>query len=192
MNIPWGSDIAFKFITNVGLVTTQGPYGHNIMACEWSHHLSYDPALLGIAVHPRHATYDNIKATKEFGVCLASVHQSELISVAGKDSGKLFDKIKIAEELGYKFSSAKKINVLLVENSTVQFECRLYREIDLGDHTLFVGEVVEAVHTAETKPVAYHQGKYWEMAAPFPKPLDGDREKVTSLFEYHKKQINNQ
>ncbi len=26
-----------KFVTNVGLVTSNGPHGQNIMACEWTH-----------------------------------------------------------------------------------------------------------------------------------------------------------
>src|ERR1051325_1484955 len=119
MDIPWGSDIAFRFITNVGLVTTNGPYGHNIMACEWTHHLSYKPALVGVSLHPRHASFDNIKTTKEFGICIASTHQTILSSLAGRESGKIFNKIKIAEELGFTFSPAKKINTLLVEGEKV-------------------------------------------------------------------------
>src|ERR1051326_7088493 len=128
MDIPWGSDIAFRFITNVGLVTTNGINGHNIMACEWTHHLSYKPALVSVSLHARHASFDNIKATKEFGVCVASIHQTVLSSLAGRDSGKRFDKIKIAEELGFKFSPAKKINTMLVEGASVQLECKLHHE----------------------------------------------------------------
>ncbi len=29
MDIPWGSEAAKKFITNVGLITSNGPFGHN-------------------------------------------------------------------------------------------------------------------------------------------------------------------
>ena len=187
MDIPWGSDAAFQFITNVGIVTTNGPHGHNIMACEWTHHLSYKPALVGVSLHPRHASYENIKSIKEFGICVASTHQSILSSLAGKDSGKKFNKIKIAEELGFKFSAAKKINTLLVEGASVQFECKLHHEVSLGDHTLFVGEVIEAVLSAEEKPLAYYQGKYWDMTAVLEKPSYEVREKVKMLFERHKK-----
>ncbi len=187
MDIPWGSDIAHRFITNVGLVTSNGIHGHNIMACEWTHHLSYKPALVGVSVHPRHATYDNIKATKEFGICIASTQQSVLSSLAGMESGKMFDKIKIAEELGFKFFSAKKINVLMVEDTSVNLECKLYQEISLGDHTLFVGEVIDASFNAEEKPLAYHQGKYWDMNITLEKPTNEMRENIKLLFEKHKK-----
>lgn len=187
MEIAWGSDIAFRFVTNVGLVTSSGIHGHNIMACEWTHHLSYKPALVGISIHPRHATYDNIKATKEFGVCIASTQQSVLSSLAGKDSGKRFDKIKIAQELGIHFSSARKINAMMIEGASVQLECKLHQEIQLGDHTLFVGEVIEGNFNPEVKPLAYHQGKYWDMTTHLDKPTAELREKIKILFEKYKK-----
>jgi len=189
MDIPWGSNIANSFVTNVGLVTSYGTHGHNIMACEWTHHLSYKPGLIGVSVHPRHATHDNIKETKEFGICIASVQQSVLSSVAGKDSGKKFDKMKILEELGFKFFSAKKIRAMLVEGTAVCMECKLHSEIPLGDHTLFVGEVIESVFNPEEKPLAYHGGKYQEMTSAPEKPSAGLREKINLLFEKHKKHI---
>ncbi len=188
MDIPWGSDIAHRFITNVGLVTSHGKHGHNIMAAEWTHHLSYKPALVGIALHPRHASYDNIKETKEFGISLTSTYQSVLASVAGKESGKIFNKIKVAEELGFKFYPAKKIQLLMVQDAAVNLECKLFQEIPLGDHTLFVGEVIEGSLLPEEKPLAYHLGKYWDMTSTLDKPSTELREKIKMLFEKHKKQ----
>ena len=187
MKIPWGSEIANRFITNVGLITTYGDHGHNIMACEWTHHLSYDPALVGIALHPRHATHAHIKASKEFGICIASIHQSELSSIAGKGSGKIYNKINIAKELGYDFVSSKKINALMVAGASANLECILHQEIHLGDHTLFVGEVIEGSFTAETKPLGYHAGKYWEMSSSLVKPSEIQRGKINLLFEKYKK-----
>ena len=188
MDIPWGSDIAHRFITNVGLVTTHGAiHGHNIMACEWTHHLSYKPALVGISLHPRHASFDNIKASKEFGINLTSIHQSVLSSVAGKESGKIFNKIKVAEELGFKFYPAKNIGTMMVQGASVNLECKLFQEIPLGDHTLFVGEVLEGSLNPEEKPLSYHSGKYWEMTSTLEKSNPELREKIKMLFEKHKK-----
>ena len=187
MDIPWGSDIANRFITNVGLVTTHGVHGHNIMACEWTHHLSYKPALIGISLHPRHASFANIKETKEFGISITSTQQSVLASVAGRESGKIFNKIKVAEELGFKFYPAKTIGALMVQDAAVNLECKLFQEIALGDHTLFVGEVIEGSLTAEEKPLAYHYGKYWDMTTTLEKPVPEMREKIKNLFEKYKK-----
>ena len=187
MDIPWGSDIANRFITNVGLVTTHGTHGHNIMACEWTHHLSYKPALIGIALHPRHASYDNIRESKEFGISLTSTLQSVLASVAGKESGKKVNKVSIAEELGFNFYTAKKIGVMMVQDASVNLECKLFQEIPLGDHTLFVGEVIEGSVHPEEKPLSYHSGKYWDMTSVLEKPTNELREQIKILFEKHKK-----
>ena len=187
MNIPWGSDIANRFITNVGLVTTNGIHGHNIMACEWTYHLSYGPGLIGVSVNQRHATHTQIKETKEFGVCIASTSQSVLSSIAGKGSGKIFDKIKVARELGFKFSPAKNINVMMPEGAAVNLECKLFNEISLGDHTLFVGEVIEGSVNPEEKPLAYHSGRYWDMVDALEKPSAELREKMKALIEQHVK-----
>ena len=187
MEIPWGSDIAFRFITNVGLVTSNGTHGHNIMACEWTHHLSYKPALVGVSIHPRHASYDNIKTSKEFGVNIASVLQSVLSSISGKESGRGFNKIKVAEELGFRFYQAKKINTLMVENASVNLECKLFQEIPLGDHVMFVGEVVDSSIRSDEKPLAYHQGKYWDMNSTLEKSSSDVREKIKILFDKYKK-----
>ena len=67
MEIPWGSEAAKKFVTNVGLITSNGPYGHNIMAAEWTHHVSYNPGLIAVCIRPTAATNANITKTKKFG-----------------------------------------------------------------------------------------------------------------------------
>ena len=41
MDIPWGSEGTRKFVTNVGLITSDDPHGNNIMAAEWTHLVSY-------------------------------------------------------------------------------------------------------------------------------------------------------
>lgn len=187
MDIPWGSDIANIFITNVGLVTTDGIHGANIMACEWTHHVSYKPGLIAVCIHPRHATYDNIKSSKEFGLSIASTEQTVISSIAGKESGKNFNKIKILEQLGFEFFPAKKIKAMLVKDAVATLECKLIQEILLGDHTMFVGEIVEASLNPEKKPLAYHQGKYWGMNQSLEKPSNELREKIKALFEENKR-----
>jgi flavin reductase (DIM6/NTAB) family NADH-FMN oxidoreductase RutF len=189
MNISWGSDISNRFITNVGLVTTNGIYGHNIMACEWTYHLSYHPALIGVSVNKRHATHVHIKANKEFGVCFASTHQAMLTSIAGRESGKIYDKIKVAETMGFKFSPAKNIDVVMPDGVAVTLECKLSDEIILGDHTLFVGEVIDGSVNPDEKPLAYHWGRYWEMVATLEKPSNESREKIKELITRHPKLI---
>ena len=143
MNLPWGDSTSNQFVTNVGLITSNGPYDHNIMSAEWTHHISYAPGLIAVCINPNDASHANIEKTKEFGINLCAANQATLSSVAGGYSGKKYDKIKALKELGFKFFKAKKIDVLMVEDAAMNAECKLIKKMKLGDHTSFIGEVVE-------------------------------------------------
>ena len=95
MDLPWGDERSVKFITNVGLITSDGPHGHNIMSCEFTHHVAYSPGIIAIGLKTSDATHDNVHKTKEFGVNLAATDQAMFIPVAGRYSGRNIDKIKI-------------------------------------------------------------------------------------------------
>jgi len=189
MELPWGSEVSNKFITNVGLITSNGPFGTDVMACEWTHHLSYRPGLVAVCIHPDKATHENIKQTKEFGVSLCCSDQSIMSSIAGSYSGKDYDKISALKELGFEFFQAKSIATLMIKGAAANIECKLYREIVLGDHTEFVGEVIEASGNPEKSPLAYHNGKYFILNTNVVKPTPEERERLRKILEKHRKQI---
>jgi flavin reductase (DIM6/NTAB) family NADH-FMN oxidoreductase RutF len=188
MELPWGSEISSKFITNVGLITSNGPFGTDVMAFEWTHHVSYRPGLLAVCIHPDKATHENIKQTKEFGVNLCGTDQSIMSSIAGGYSGKDYDKIRALEELGFEFFQARSIATLMIKGAAANIECKLSTEIRLGDHTEFVGEVVEATDNPDKSPLAYHGGKYFIMDTNVVKPSPEEREKIRNILEKHRKQ----
>lgn len=187
MNLPWGDERTKQFVTNVGLITSNGPYGHNIMAAEWTHQVSYEPGLIAVCINPKDATHKNIEKTKEFGVNLCAYNQNVTSSVAGGNSGKSVNKIDALKELGFKFFKANKINVLMTEGATVQLECKLVKKIKLGDHTTFVGEVVEAYPLSGKAPLVYYNQKYWKVGDNIPKPSQEELDKIKGVIEKHKK-----
>lgn len=186
MDLPWGDEKSNKFVTNVGLITSDGPYGPNVMAAEWTHHISYSPGLIAININRPDATHANIVKSKEFGVNLCSSEQSIASSIAGGNSGKEVDKIKVLRELGIEFYKAKRINALMIKGAAMNAECKLIKAIELGDRTMFVGEVVEASAT-EKQPLAYHDGKYWNIGERIQKPDQGMMDKIRKLAEKYRK-----
>ncbi len=186
MDLPWGDEKTIKFVTNVGLITSNGPNGHNIQAAEWTHHVSYSPGLIAISIGKDRTTRENIIATKEFGVSLAADDQNVISSVAGGSHGKDVDKIKILQELGYKLYKAKKINAYMVEGAALTAECKVVNVVEVGDHTLFVGEVQEAA-MGKKEPLAYHGMKYWKLGENIPWPEGKELEKINSLVEKFRK-----
>jgi len=160
MDIPWGSKEYHKFATNVGLITSNGPHGHNIMAAEWTHHISYSPGLVMINIGFDKATEINIKKSKEFGVSIAADDQNIISSIAGGNSGKNVNKINVLKDMGFEFYKAGKIDVLMVKGAALNAEFRVVKAEKMGDHTAFTGEAVE-MNAGEKNPIIYSGGKYW-------------------------------
>ena len=185
MDLPWGDKRTVKFITNVGLITSDGPHGQNVMTAEWTHHISYSPGLIAVCIGSGKATSENIRNTKKFGVNIAAVDQPVISSVSGGFTGKKIDKIAALKDLGYKFYTGKN-GVLMIEGAAMNAECKLFKEIPLGSHVMFVGEVTEA-SASEKEPLAYHNGKYWTMDKSLPRPSDEERQRIKEIVEKHKK-----
>lgn len=186
MDFPWGSNYHQKFITNVGLITSDGPHGQNIMAAEWTYLVSYTPAHILISVGHTKATAENILQTKKFGVSIASENQNWISSIAGGSSGKNANKIVALQEMGVSFSHGEKTNLPLVEGSALQAEVEVIQTIAAGDKTLFLGKVLTA-RTTDAKPLAYHENKYWKMNTQLEKPSDAQREKMKVIVENNRK-----
>ncbi|MGI0082912.1 MAG: flavin reductase family protein [Nitrosopumilaceae archaeon] len=187
MDLPWGDERTKQFVTNVGLITTDGSFGPDVMACEWTHHVSYSPGLIAVCIRPNDATHANIRDTKQFGVSLCAADQSVMSSVAGGNSGKAVDKIKALQELGFKFYKAQKIKPPMVDEAALNVECKLFQEISLGDHTMFVGEVVEASTNSDKEPLAYSKGKYWKIGQNIEKPSAEELERIKKVVEKFRK-----
>jgi len=97
------------------------------------------------------------------GVNLCASDQSVLSSVAGGYSGSKYDKISALKELGFQFYDASKIKTLMVKGASLTIECKLFQEITFGDHIMFIGEAVNALHNPEKQSLIYHDGTYWSL-----------------------------
>lgn len=186
MDLPWGDERSYKFVGNVGLITSDGPHGMNIMAAEWTHHISYSPGFIAIFLGHNKATTENIRETREFGVSIAAIDQTVLTSIAGGYSGKSVDKVAALKELGFKFHKAEKINTLMVEGASMNAECRVIEEIPLGDHVMFVGKIIEA-KASNKEPLVYHQGKYWKLTEQIKRISEEDRVRIKNVVENYSK-----
>jgi flavin reductase (DIM6/NTAB) family NADH-FMN oxidoreductase RutF len=183
MHLAWNDRRTRQFITNVGLITSNGPAGIDIMAAEWTHHISYSPSLIAINVRGHDATAENIQSSKEFGVNLAAMNQNVVCSVAGRYSGKKIDKISLLKEAGLAiFYTAKNINVLMVQDAAMNAECKLMRQEELGDHIMFVGD-------ENIIPLIYHNGRYRKLGEDVSKPSADVLATIEKLVEKYNRHI---
>ena len=187
MDLKYGNPARHPFVTNVGLITSNGPHGHNVMAAEWTYQISYDPGLIAISVGPSKATHDNIEETKYFGVNIATEDQNAVASIAGGMTGKKVDKISALKDMGFTFSQGEHFDLLLVDDSALMMECKMIEQVTRGDHTVFIGEVVSIKHDETKKPLLYHDGKYWGVGRELPKPADEERKNMEAFVKKHTK-----
>jgi len=149
---------AFRsFATTVALITTRGPNGPNVMAAEWTYLVSHEPFLILVVVEGSNATHTLIRETREFGVNLASEEQVTAMSFAGHFTKRETD--KLSSEL-FEPIPANRIRAPLLAGSVLRAECRLVREIPLGAHTGFLGEVLEVAVDPGKRPIILHRGPH--------------------------------
>src|SRR5437588_12839100 len=117
MDLDKQNDATNKFATNIGIISTNGKWGYNVMAAEWTHHISYSPGIIVINLHAHDATAENIIESKEFGVNIAAEDQNIISSIAGGSSGKEVDKVEVLKEFGVEFYKAEKIDAMMIKGS---------------------------------------------------------------------------
>ncbi|VVC02906.1 FMN reductase (NADH) RutF [Candidatus Burarchaeum australiense] len=189
MDLAWDDARTRKFTSTLGLITSDGPWGPNIMCAEWSRHISYSPSIMLLNLHAVDATADNILKSREFGINLAAENQAQLCSAAGGSTGKQVDKIGLLKALGAEFYAAKKIRAPMLKGASMNAECKLVKSEMVGDHVMFVGELVEISADPNLESLLYHQGKYWKLGEQIPRPPQEIIDKAKALVEkYRKKQ----
>ena len=111
----------------------------NIITIAWHTTISKKPPLYGISIAPSRYSHDLIKKSKEFVINFAPYALAEKINFCGTHSGRKINKIN---ETNLTLIPGKKTKTPLIKECFAHFECKLYDEFTIGDHTMFIGEVV--------------------------------------------------
>lgn len=150
------------FATTVALITTNGAkHGPNIMAAEWTMHVSYEPMLVAVFVHES-PTYWNMRESGVFGVNIASDYQAEIVNVAGGYSGTEISKLSIPGLL--KTYAAKHFNLPMIRGCALNAECKVKMIRKVGDHIMVVGEALSAKFDEKRFPLIYTRGNYRKLS----------------------------
>lgn len=145
------------FTTTCALITVHGPRGPNVMAAEWTYNVSYDPFLIAVHVDPANVTHDEILAAGEFGVNLLTEDQGASMRFAGHFSKASTE--KLSSEV-FETYPATRIRAPLIRGSLLNAECRLVQHMSMGDHTAFIGEVLEFSVAPDARPLILHHGSH--------------------------------
>ena len=125
----------------VVLVTTSWHAKANVMPVAYVMPLSFQPPLVGVAVHPSRHTHDMIRFSEEFAINVPGRSLIHHVQYLGSVSGQELDKFELTKLPTFK---ARKVEAPLIEGCIGYIECGLEDALRIGDHTLFVGRVVAA------------------------------------------------
>ncbi len=139
----WAEAIKLASPHFYALVTSVDKNGRpNVMGLSWWMFTSVNPPLAAIAVGQARYSHQCLEGCKEFVLCFPSEAQKDGAWFCGTKSGRNYDKFK---ESGLKAVPATKVSPPLIEGAMLAFECKVVQELDVGDHTIYVGEIV-AMH----------------------------------------------
>jgi flavin reductase (DIM6/NTAB) family NADH-FMN oxidoreductase RutF len=151
-------EAAFKlamshFPSGVTVVTTEHAgraYGMTVASFA---SLSLRPPLVLICIEKSVKTHEAIVSAGKFGVSILSADQADISSRFASRAEDKFSGIK---------TNRGELGIPLIAGAITTLECEVRDQLPGGDHTIFVGEVVD-VQTREGVPLLYFRSGYHEM-----------------------------
>ncbi|MBW1668439.1 MAG: flavin reductase [Deltaproteobacteria bacterium] len=117
----------------------------NAMIASWVTQVSYDPPLVMVAVHPNRLSHHLLEKGGSFGLHLISKRQEDLLKrFKGPEPERKFSSLEW---------SRGKTGCPLLKECIGFVECVIREKYQPGNHTLFVGEVINARVLSSEKPL---------------------------------------
>jgi flavin reductase (DIM6/NTAB) family NADH-FMN oxidoreductase RutF len=142
------------FASGVTVVTTElegKPFGMTVASFA---SLSLHPPMVLVCIEKNVRTHDAIASAAAFAVSILGQHQIDISNRFASRNDDKFDGAQLRRgELG----------MPLIDGAICTVECRLREQFAGGDHSIFIGEVVD-VQTAEGAPLVYYRSGYRELA----------------------------
>jgi flavin reductase (DIM6/NTAB) family NADH-FMN oxidoreductase RutF len=143
MKKPVDLRLAYRLLAHgpVLLLTTQFRGQPNVMTVGWSTPLAGSDALIGVAVAPTRLSHDFITRTDEFALNVPHLDLLSRVYYCGTRSGREEGKWETAPLTPVE---ASEITSPLVGECLAWLECTVVQRLTVGDHTLFVAQVLVA------------------------------------------------
>lgn len=135
------------------VLVTCGKLQHNVITIAWITPVSHNPPLLAISVGKKRYSRELIDRTGEFVINVPSTELLESVWICGTRSGRDADKFA---ETGLTKVASKNVSPPLIAECIAWLECGARKRIELGDHILFVGEILSASVRADVFNHFYH------------------------------------
>ena len=137
-----------KFATGVTVITTEVDGEPHGMTANAFMSVSLHPKLIMISIDNRANMLDKIKEANKFAVNILADHQKDLsMHFAGQT--------KDEREIDFQYIE----NIPVLDGTLASIACDVDNSYVVGDHTLFVGKVLDIKQT-DGNPLTFFTGKY--------------------------------
>lgn len=143
-----------KYPTGVTIISTN--YGNKLygFTANSFNSVSLEPALISFCLNKKSHSFDTFLNSDSFAVSILSSAQENVANCFASSDINKFENIDfIISEIG----------LPLVTNALSSIECKRYKNIECGDHYIFIGRVlmVEINHSQECQdPLVYYKKSY--------------------------------
>ncbi|WP_404388943.1 flavin reductase family protein [Humibacillus xanthopallidus] len=139
-----------RWTTGVAVITTAGRDGVPLgKAVNSFHSVSLDPPLVGWCVDVRSTRYDEWVEAPGYVVHVVSEGQSDLVKRFARSGGDKFD--------GLNWEPGP-FGMPLISEASVRLECQMWKQVEAGDHTYLIAEVIE-VEDGPVSALLFHAGQ---------------------------------
>ncbi len=153
-------EIIGQFVTGVTVVTTAvDGWLHGITVSAFTS-VSLEPLLLLISVDKTTYAHQQLAKATHFGVNILAAEQEEVsnlfASKAEPERGRL---------RGAAYHLIRPNGTPVLEGCLAYLECAVADRCAGGDHTIFIGEVLDAAVVSEAAPLLFYRGGYRRIEA---------------------------
>jgi flavin reductase (DIM6/NTAB) family NADH-FMN oxidoreductase RutF len=145
MNEKWMEALG-RMVHGIYVLTASYQDEINGMIASWVSQVSYEPPLIMVAVHPDRYSHRLIEKAGAFGLHIISRERKELLKLfKGPDPAAKFASLRWTRGI---------TGSPLLEDAVALLDCKVMTSMSPGNHTLFVGEVVDARLLAPGRPLS--------------------------------------
>ena len=134
----------------------------NPMTMGWTMITSGSPPMMAVSMSKGHYTTKCIKRSKCFTIVFPASDMADAALFFGTHTGWNIDKFA---QFDCPHQPAKKIDSVLLTEAVANFECQLEKQLETGDHIIFVGRIVASHINTEPKKRLYIIGSGAKLGA---------------------------
>lgn len=132
--------VLWKMPSGLYIVGSRAGDRLNGMTLNWATQLAFDPKYLGISVERAAFTHELIAEGQAFSLCMVSQDDRAIVRKFTKPVEVDLDARTLN---GFPFHDGIS-GAPILDQAVAYLDCEVRQSVDLGDHTLFIGEIIDA------------------------------------------------